>query len=390
MPLLRWPGGCYADRYHWRDGIGPQAERPIRLGMSCGLQVEDDNSLGTHEFLWLGAQLGAEPYLAGNVGSGSPQELCDWMEYCNTAVRTTLARMRAANSAPQPFGVKLWGVGNENRGCGGHYEATTYGREYVRDATMLRHVDPSAELVVCGHDEARNTEVLAAIGRHLGHVDHVSIHRYWIHGESETNFDDGADCARLAEAKETEAFVRRTAEIRDDATGGRQPIGLVLDEWRVCGGGRGATVRTRHRRTGGHAARRTGCGDCAGRLPSPVQPAVAGQPGADRVNVVRAPVMTDGAQMWCTPTYHALHRYAPHIGAEVRPAEVTAGGGERHRFASQRGACRYGHQPPSPYGGWRAPHRNGPAGSQRPTLDRRHARCCGAAPVGGRRQRAAR
>ncbi len=77
VPMLRWPGGCYADHYHWRDGIGPAEERAIRLGMSCGLQVEDDNTLGTHEFLWLCEQLGAEPYLAGNVGTGTPQELCD-------------------------------------------------------------------------------------------------------------------------------------------------------------------------------------------------------------------------------------------------------------------------------------------------------------------------
>ena len=97
VPLLRWPGGCYADHYHWRDGIGPRGPAPGRLGMSCGLQVEDDNSLGTHEFMALCQLIGAEPYLAGNVGSGTPQELCDWLEYCNTPVATTLGRERAAN-----------------------------------------------------------------------------------------------------------------------------------------------------------------------------------------------------------------------------------------------------------------------------------------------------
>ena len=97
VPMLRWPGGCYADHYHWRDGIGPANERPVRLGMSCGLQVEDDNSLGTHEFMAFCAAIGAEPYLAGNVGSGTPQELCDWLEYCNTAVATTLGRERTRN-----------------------------------------------------------------------------------------------------------------------------------------------------------------------------------------------------------------------------------------------------------------------------------------------------
>src|SRR4051794_18652195 len=108
VPLLRWPGGCYADHYHWRDGIG--TKRPTRLGLSCGLQVEDDNSLGTHEFMALCRMLGAEPYLAGNMGSGSAQELCDWVEYCNTVVNTTLMRERSANGSREPFGVKLWGV----------------------------------------------------------------------------------------------------------------------------------------------------------------------------------------------------------------------------------------------------------------------------------------
>jgi alpha-L-arabinofuranosidase len=332
VPLLRWPGGCYADHYHWRDGIGPQAERPVRLGMSCGLQVEDDNSLGTHEFLWLCAQLGAEAYLAGNVGSGSPQELCDWVEYCNAAVRTTLARMREANGAPKPFGVKLWGVGNENWGCGGHYEATTYGREYVRYATMLRHVDPTAELVVCGHDEAWNIEVLAAIGRHLDHVDHFSIHRYWTHGGPETDFDDDAYYALLAEAEETEAFVLRTAEILDDATGGKRPIGIALDEW-------GAWHPEARLWGPGEVQRREPVTyEQAGTLRDALAAAIALE-GFHRqckrltlanlaqiVNVLQAPVMTDGAQMWCTPTYHALHLHAPHIGAEALPAEVTAGG----------------------------------------------------------------
>src|SRR5215207_6456668 len=137
VPMLRWPGGCYADHYHWRDGIGPQ--RMQRLGMSCGLQVEDDNSLGTHEFMELCRLIGAEPYLAGNVGSGSPQELCDWLEYCNSTVKTTLSRERIANGASEPFGVRLWGVGNENWGCGGNYDAETYAREYRRYATMMRH-----------------------------------------------------------------------------------------------------------------------------------------------------------------------------------------------------------------------------------------------------------
>jgi alpha-N-arabinofuranosidase len=329
VPLLRWPGGCYADHYHWRDGIGPAPERPIRLGMSCGLQVEDDNSLGTHEFLWLCAQLGAEPYLAGNVGSGTPQELCDWLEYCNTAVLTTLGRMRAANGSPKPFGVKLWGVGNENWGCGGNYDAPTYAREYVRYATMLRHVDPGAELVICGHDDSWNETLLATVGRHLDLVDHLSIHHYWIHGGPETEFTEHEYYALLAEADSTEDFVKRTTALIDDATGGTRRIGIALDEWGVW-----------------HPeARPWGPGDVIRREPTTYEQAGTLRDAlatgavlegfhrqcgvlsmanlAQIVNVLQAPVMTDGARIWLTPTYHALRMHTPHIGATALPVEVA-------------------------------------------------------------------
>jgi alpha-L-arabinofuranosidase len=329
VPMLRWPGGCYADHYHWRDGIGPAKDRPVRLGMSCGLQVEDDNSLGTHEFLAFCAAIGAEPYLAGNVGSGTPQELCDWLEYCNTAVPTTLGRERAKNGAAAPFGVKLWGVGNENWGCGGNYEAATYAREYVRYATMLRHVDPSAELVVCGHEDAWNAALLNTIGKHLGLVDHLSIHRYWINGGPESEFGEADYYALLAEAEATEDFVKRTNEIVKDATGGKRQIGIALDEWGVW-----------------HPeARPWGPGEARRREPVTYEQANTQRDAlavavalegfhrqcqvlsmanlAQIVNVLQSPIMTDGAQMWLTPTYHALRMHTPHIGATALQVDVA-------------------------------------------------------------------
>ncbi len=333
VPLLRWPGGCYADHYHWHDGIGPAAERSRRIGMSCGLQVEDDNSLGTHEFLWFCAQIGAEPYLAGNVGSGTPQELCDWLEYCNSGIDTTLARMRAANGAPTPFGVRLWGVGNENWGCGGNYEAAVYAREYVRYATMLRHVDPAAELVVCGHEDQWNVELLHTIDRHLHLVDHLSIHRYWTSGGPETAFGEQDYYALLAEADATEAFVTRTAAFVQEATGGRHPIGIALDEWGVWH----PEARTWGPRPDGLAPRVPTTYEQAGTLRDALAAAVALE-GFHRqcrvlsmanlaqiVNVLHAPVMTEGARMWLTPTYHALRLHAPHIGATALPVEITNG-----------------------------------------------------------------
>jgi len=338
VPMLRWPGGCYADHYHWRDGIGPANERPVRLGMSCGLQVEDDNSLGTHEFLAFCAAIGAEPYLAGNVGSGTPQELCDWLEYCNTAVATTLGRERARNGALAPFGVKLWGVGNENWGCGGNYDAATYACEYVRYATMLRHVDPSAALVVCGFDDTWNVELLSTIGKHAGLVDHLSIHHYWTHGGAEIEFSEAEYYTLLTEAGAAEEFVKRTAAIIQDATGGilmngrgKCPIGIALDEWGVW------HPEARPWGPGEVSRRAPVTYEQAGTLRDALAAAVALE-GFHRqcqvltlanlaqvVNVLHAPVMTDGARMWLTPTYHALRMHTPHIGATALPVDIAHG-----------------------------------------------------------------
>jgi alpha-N-arabinofuranosidase len=332
VPLLRWPGGCYADHYHWRDGIGPLDQRPVRLGMSCDLQVEDNNRLGTHEFLWLCQQIGAEPYLAGNVGSGSPQELCDWLEYCNTPVATTLGQERAANGATRPFGVKLWGVGNENWGCGGNYDAAAYAREYVRYATMLRHVDPDAELVICGHDDAWNAELLTTVGaKRAALVDHLSIHRYWITGGPETGFSEEDYYRLLAEADATEAFVLRSAQILRETLGAKHRIGIALDEWGVW------HPEARSWGPGTVNRREPTTYEQANTLRDALAAAVALE-GFHRqcnilslanlaqiVNVLQSVVMTEGSQIWLTPTYHALRLHVPHIGAMALPVHTSAG-----------------------------------------------------------------
>src|SRR5579862_4894649 len=137
VPVLRWPGGCYADDYHWRDGIGPAEKRPKRVNIHWGGYVED-GSFGTHEFIDLCKQIGAEPYLAGNVRSGSPHELRDWVEYCNYPQGSTLAEERAANGAREPFKVKYWGVGNESWGCGGNMKPEEYATLYRRFAVYIR------------------------------------------------------------------------------------------------------------------------------------------------------------------------------------------------------------------------------------------------------------
>lgn len=330
VPLLRWPGGCYADHYHWRDGIGPPEQRPRRLGMSCGLQVEDDNGLGTHEFLHFCQMLNAEPYLAGNVGSGTPQELCDWLEYCNAALDTTLARERAANGASAPFNVKIWGVGNENWGCGGNYDAASYAREYRRYATMLRHVDPSAELVVCGFDDDWNVELLTTLGKQMSHVDHLSIHSYWVDGGPETGFSEDDYYRLLREARATEDFVARTATMIKELSG-EQRIRVALDEWGVW------HPEARPWGPGNVERRSPTTYEQANTMRDAIAAAIALE-GFHRqcdvlsmaniaqiVNVLQSPVMTDGDQIWLTPTYYAFQIHASHIGATALPVETATG-----------------------------------------------------------------
>jgi alpha-N-arabinofuranosidase len=331
VPLLRWPGGCYADHYHWRDGIGLPETRPRRLGMSCGLQVEDDNSLGTHEFLRLCREIGAEPYLAGNMASGTPQEMADWLEYCNAGLDTQLTRERRANGATSPFGVRLWGVGNENWGCGGNFDPVGYAREYSRFATMLRHVDPTAELVACGYDDAWNAKLLESLGKRIHLVDHLSIHRYWSHGGPETDFSDDDYYTLLAEAQQTEAFIQRTAQILQDGTPPGRQVGIALDEWGVWH----PEARTWAPRSG-VAPRLPVTYEQAGTLRDALAAAIALE-GFHRqcqvlsmanlaqiVNVLQSVVMTDGPRMWRTPTYWVLHLHKPHLGATALRVEPGA------------------------------------------------------------------
>ena len=340
VPLLRWPGGCHADHYHWRDGVGAPSARPTTLGMSCGLRAPDSNALGTHEFLRLCELLGAEPYLAGNVGTGSVQELCDWIEYVNGTIETSLTGERAANGRPEPWDVRLWGVGNESWDCGGRYDPVAYANEYRRYATMIRHVHPRAELVAvgleddglpdAGLDPQWNAKFLAALGPSVDLVDHLSIHRYWVRGGPEVNFTEDDYYALLHEADGTEHLIERTARTIAGAAKPSHKIGIALDEWGVW-----------------HPeARDWGPGNVDRRMPTTFEQANTLRDAlaagiafegfhrqcrvltmanlAQVVNVLQAVVVTDGPTCVKTPTYHALSMHRPHMGAEALQVEVIA------------------------------------------------------------------
>jgi alpha-N-arabinofuranosidase len=344
VPLIRWPGGCFADHYHWRNGIGAPPSRPVTLGMSCGLEVPDDNSMGTHEFLSLCEMLGAEPYLAANVGSGTVQEMCDWVEYVNGRAETALTNERRANGRPDPWGVRLWGIGNESWDCGGRFDPVSYASEYRRYASMLRHVDPRAELVAVGMEdeplpESRldpewNVKFLSALGPAVDLVDHLSVHRYWFHGGSETSFTEDDYYALLEDAAATESLVQRTARTLASAARPGHPIGIALDEYGVW-----------------HAeARSWGPGDVARRTPVTFEQAGTLRDAlavgialegfhrqcrvlsmanlAQMVNVLHSVIKTDGAACVRTPTYHAFALHKNHIGAEALQVGVEIEGAQ--------------------------------------------------------------
>ena len=140
VPVLRWPGGCFADTYHWRDGIGPKENRKTIVNTNWG-GVTEDNSFGTHEFMELCRQIGCEAYFSGNVGSGTVQEFSDWVEYCNMPGVSPMADLRRRNGREAPFGVRYWGIGNEAWGCGGTMRAEYYADLCRQYATYLRSYD---------------------------------------------------------------------------------------------------------------------------------------------------------------------------------------------------------------------------------------------------------
>ena len=136
-PVIRWPGGCYADTYHWRDGIGEREKRPVTYNENFGTFEVDNNHFGTHEFMQFCEMLGAKPWLNVNLLSGSVSEMREWVEYCNRSEKTSLSMERAKNGSEEPFQVKFWGIGNESWDGGGKMTAQLYANEYRKFASSM-------------------------------------------------------------------------------------------------------------------------------------------------------------------------------------------------------------------------------------------------------------
>ena len=234
-PVLRWPGGCFAETYDWRDGIGPREKRPRRLNWWYNNDGRvESNQVGTHEFIDLCRLVGAQPYFAANMTSVTPLHIRDWMEYCNMpAHETTLADERAQNGDEQPFGVRYWGIGNENWGGGGNMTAEMCAREFMRCATVCRSVPGQKALVACGangHDVAWTREMMRTMHAKGCMPEALSVHYYCGTAGTPQEFTEAEWYELLRKAD----FMRRIVDDHRAAMDEFDPerrVSLFVDEW---------------------------------------------------------------------------------------------------------------------------------------------------------------
>ncbi|MEV0387493.1 alpha-L-arabinofuranosidase C-terminal domain-containing protein [Nonomuraea sp. NPDC050643] len=244
IPNLRWPGGCFADEYHWMDGVGPKERRPSMVNTHWG-NVEENNHFGTHEFMALCELLGAEPYISGNVGSGTVKEMSDWVEYLTREGDSPMVRLRKTNGREEPWRVRFWGLGNEAWGCGGNMTAQQYAAEARRYGTFSRdHGDNKLYRIAAGansDDYAWTETLMKQLGdlgcayRPQGFMQALSFHYYTIPGTWQdkgdaTVFDTGDYYRTLVQAARVDELITGHANVMDCYDPGRQ-VGLVLDEW---------------------------------------------------------------------------------------------------------------------------------------------------------------
>ena len=334
VPVLRWPGGCFADEYHWKDGIGPKETRKKMINTHWGGVVED-NSFGTHEFMELCRQIGCKTYINGNLGSGTVQEMSEWVEYMTFNGVSPMADLRAKNGHAEPWTVDYFGVGNENWGCGGNMTPQHYANEYRRYQTYVRNYDNEKPVkkVCCGANVADYfwTEgVMETCFDHCpdflhGFMDYLSLH-YYVHPEgwdikgSSTDFNEEVWYKTLNKALYMDELVTRHGNIMDRYDP-QKKIGMCVDEW-------GAWYTCEPGTNPGFLYQQNTVRDAliAGitlnifnKLCDRVKMAALAQ----MVNVLQSVLLTEGEKMIKTPTYHVMHMYRHHQGADLLESALT-------------------------------------------------------------------
>ena len=341
VPNVRWPGGCFADEYHWRKGIGPQ--RPVTLNPNWG-GVTEPNTFGTHEYLDFLSQIGSEAYLSINIGSGTPQEAAEWLEYLTTAQPTALAKERAANGHPEPYKIAFLGLGNESWDCGGNMTPEYYLDLMKRYSHFVRNFNPAQQpekqkdqrmlkiAVGPGGGEPRWTDWTEAIMKaYASHtwswdIDGLSMHSYtvghWPPPYASTGFGETEYSQFLKYTLEMDDLIRKHSAIMDQYDP-QKKLALVVDEWGAWytplpGSNPGFLVQQNSLRDAILAALNL---NIFARHADRVRMANIAQ----MVNVLQAMIITDKEKMVLTPTYHVFKMYVPFQHATFIPVTFDAG-----------------------------------------------------------------
>lgn len=327
VPNLRWPGGCFADEYHWLDGIGDPAKRPKMINTNWGGVVED-NSFGTHQFLDLCDMLGTEPYITANVGSGTVEEMSDWVEYLTFDGTSPMADLRRENGRDKPWKIKYWGVGNENWGCGGNMRPEYYADLYSRFATYCKNYGNNRLYRIAGgsyHDDYNWTEVLLKNVKHEL-MDDISMHFYvinrdWNDKASSTEFDETGYFLVVKKATLMDGYIAGHSKVLDKYDPDNT-ISLILDEWGAWhaeepGSKSGFLYQQNTLRDAMVAALHFNIfhKHCQRVHMTNI---------AQMVNVLQALILTDKEKMILTPTYHVFDMYKDNMDATYLPCQLTS------------------------------------------------------------------
>jgi alpha-L-arabinofuranosidase len=327
VPDVRWPGGCFADEYHWRDGIGPRGSRPVTLNTNWG-GVPETNEFGTHEFLDFAQLIGAEAYINGNLGTGSPREMAEWLQYLTSDKPTALTQERARNGHPQPWKIAYFAIGNEAWGCGGDMTPEHYVDLFRQSASFLKAPECPRPLIVAsgGHDDdtAWTEALISKVPRGL---DAISFHYYTIPGEKwrdkgpATDFGEDQWFSTLAHTLRMDDFIAHNSAVMDKYDPERK-VAFAVDEW-------GTWYDPEPGREPGFLYQQNTLRDA-------VVAAVnfnIFHHHADRVrmaniaqmdNVLQAMILTKGPQMILTPTYHVFRMFKPFQDATLLPVDLQA------------------------------------------------------------------
>ncbi len=325
VPVLRWPGGCFADTYHWKDGIGPKEDRPSMVNIFWG-GVTEDNSFGTHEFLDFCELIGTEPYLSINVGSGTVQEARDWVEYVTSSFPSPMTELRKKNGREDPWNVKFWGIGNETWGCGGEMSPEYYTDIYRNYSAYVR--GDNFQKVICGPsaDDTHWTEtIMSGLKGKLNLTQGVSMHYYtlptgdWTSKGASIDFGEDMWFATLNQTMKVDDYINQHLAVmrKYDPEGN---IKLIVDEWGTWYDQLPGTI-------GGFLQQQNSVRDAlvAGinlNIFNNHADMISMANIAQIVNVLQSPILTKGKEMVKTPTFYIFKMYNVHQDAKLVPLEL--------------------------------------------------------------------